>query len=102
MAFLLRDGCAISVVPARMPNGINLLLDGCAISIVSARMPNGINLLRDDFYICFGKDAEWHVLPSSGGVTADFFTPCREKMRHGGEKLPYERKFLTKQKSPPN
>jgi hypothetical protein len=46
----------------------------------------------------FGKDAVWHVLPSSGGVTADFFTPCREKMRHGGEKLPYERKVSYKNK----
>jgi len=33
----------------------------------------------------YGKAAEWHGLPSSSGVTADFFTHRREKIRHEGE-----------------
>ena len=32
----------------------------------------------------YSQDAEWHILLSSKGVTANFFTLCREKMRHAG------------------
>jgi len=31
----------------------------------------------------FASYAVWYVTASSMGVTADFFTLCREKMRHG-------------------
>ena len=36
------------------------------------RTPNGFRFLH--LTILYGKDAEWHVLPSSMGVTAKFIT----------------------------
>ena len=41
----------------------------------------------------YGKAAEWHSLPSSMGVTANFFAVTCEKMRHEGGKAPYEERL---------
>ena len=36
------------------------------------------------FNSLYSRVAEWHHALSSKGVTANFFTLCREKMRHAG------------------
>ena len=41
----------------------------CVLVNYYRRTPNGFCI-----YLYFGKDAEWHVLPSSMGVTAKFIT----------------------------
>ena len=39
-------------------------------------------------FLNYGKAAEWHSLPASMGVTANFFAVTCEKMRHEGGQSP--------------